>query len=321
MKAFPKIATFCLFALSQCFFTRAASNIAPRGEELLVIDNGAVKVGIDRAKGASITWLSWTAYPKNIVNIADPGRLIQQSYYAGARLDRSADGQSKDWKPWPWNPIQGGGVSSWARVNEFKRIDEKTLFGETIPKLWDMPDENATALMRQWTGFEPTMPNVVTVHCELVCSRAESDRWGPARPAHQEIPACYFTRNFSNVKSYLGDGKWRDEVQAPGPPWGRVNPPRKALACFETNGQGVAIFSPTATIHWNFGPHGAGSSDDPKSSPCVHMAPLDLVSLGPRSIYSYRYWMVVGTGAEISARLELLWQKYSAERALLLESK
>src|SRR5688572_11743353 len=86
--------------------TAASSNIGPRGEELLLLDNGTVKVGIDRAKGAAITWLSWTAYPKNAVNIADPGRLIQQSYYAGLRLDRKADGQHKAWSPWAWNPIQ-----------------------------------------------------------------------------------------------------------------------------------------------------------------------------------------------------------------------
>jgi hypothetical protein len=165
------------------------TNIGPQGEELLTINNGKFKVGIDRAKGASITWLSWAGYPKNIVNIADPGRLIQQSYYAGLTLDRTADGQSKDWKPWSWNPIQGGGVSSWARVNEFKIINETTLYGETIPKLWDMPDEDASALMRQWTGFEPSMSNVIRVRCELNCSRTEPDRWGPPKPAHQEIPA------------------------------------------------------------------------------------------------------------------------------------
>ena len=60
-------------------------------EDLLTVDNGTVKIGIDRAKGASITWLSWTAYPKNIVNSADPGRLIQQSYYAGHSLNLTAD--------------------------------------------------------------------------------------------------------------------------------------------------------------------------------------------------------------------------------------
>lgn len=180
-----------------------------RSEELISIDNSTVRIGIDREKGAAVTWLSWQAYPKNIVNSTDPGRLIQQSYYAGKSLDRRAEGQSKSWSPWTWNPIQGGGVGSWARVNEFKRVDEQTLYSETIPKLWDMPNEEATALMRQWTAFEPSMPEVVVVRCEFVSKRKEQDRWGPALSRHQEIPACHFTRNFSEAKSYLGDGQWR----------------------------------------------------------------------------------------------------------------
>jgi hypothetical protein len=313
-------AMICLCASAQNLLAEGTTNIGPQGEELLMIQNGSVKVGIDRAKGGSISWLSSAGYPKNIVNIADPGRLIQQSYYAGLRLDRSADGQNKDWKPWSWNPIQGGGVSSWARVNKFKLIDETTLFSETVPKLWDMPDEDAAALMRQWSGFEPLMPNVIAVRCELVCRRDDPDRWGPAKPSPQEIPACYFTRNFSRVKSYLGDGKWREEAQSIGPPWGHVNPPRKAMACFEPNGQGVAVFSPSSALDWNFGPHGAASSDEPKAAPCMHIAPIDRVNLGPKSTYSYRYWIVVGTETEIAGRLERLWEKYSSERSVLKDS-
>jgi len=297
--------------------SEATPNIGPRGADLLTIDNGTVKVGIDRAKGAAITWLSWTAYPKNMVNSADPGRLIQQSYYAGLRLDRKADGQSKAWSPWSWNPIQGGGVASWARVNEFRRLDKHTLYGETVPKLWDMPDEEAAALMRQWTGFEPGLPDVVVVRCEFIAQRAEFDRWGPAKLSPQEIPACYFTRNFSTVKSYLGDGQWRPETQPPGPPWGRTRPPRNAMALFAPGGQGVALFSPTATQIWNFGPHGGGASDDPAAGPCMHVAPIDRVLLGPKSTYRYRYWIVVGTEAHLAARLEELLKKYSTERAEL----
>ncbi len=296
----------------------ATENIGPLGQELLLLENGTVKVGIDRAKGASITWLSWAAHPTNIVNIADPGRLIQQSYYAGLRLDRRADGQSKSWSPWSWNPIQGGGVASWARVTEFKRLDDHTLYGETVPKLWDMPNEEAAALMRQWTGFEPGMPDVVVVRCELKCDRPANDRWGPAKPSPQEIPACYFTRNFNTVKSYLGDAQWRDETQPPGPPWGKAKPPRQALAMFAANGQGVALFSPAATQPWNFGPHTATASDDPAASPCMHMAPIDRVNLGPKSTYRYRYWLVVGTAEQIAARLDVLWKKYSTEHAELI---
>lgn len=284
--------------------------------DLLSQDNGTVKVGIDRSKGASITWLSWLAYPKNAVNYADPGRLIQQSYYAGKMLHRSADGQSKAWSPWPWNPIQGGGVSSWARVKVMVQTNG-CLFGETVPKLWDMPNEEAAALMRQWTGFEPGMSNVVVVRCEFLSRRAEEDRWGPALPRAQEIPACYFTRNFNTARIYLGDGQWRGESQPPGPPWGHANPPRKAMAFFNAQGQGIAVFSPASTATWNFGPHGSSITDDPKAGPCMHVAPLDRVSLGPKSEYRFRYWLVVGTEAEIAARLDALWSKYSAERAEL----
>jgi hypothetical protein len=288
----------------------------PTAEALLSLDNGTVKIGIDRSKGAAITWLSWAGYPKNSVNIADPGRLIQQSYYAAQALDRKADGQHAAWSPWTWNPIQGGGVGSWARVTVMERR-AGILYGETVPKLWDMPNEEAAALMRQWTGFEPGMPDVVVVKSEVICQREPGDRWGPAVPRHQEVPACYFTRNFSDARSYLGDGKWRAESQAPGPPWGQTTPPLKAMAFFNTAGQGIAIFSPSSTIHWNFGPHRDGASDDPAAGPCMHVAPLDLVSLAPKSTYSFRYWMMVGDEKQIVTRLDALIAKYSGERAQL----
>jgi hypothetical protein len=286
-------------------------------ENLLTIDNGSVRIGIDRAKGGSITWLSWRGYPQNAVNIADPGRLIQQSYYAGKSLERIAEGQSKAWSPWTWNPIQGGGVGSWARVTHFERAESNTLYSVTVPKLWDMANEEAQASMRQWTAFEAGFSNAIVVRCEFVSQRSENDRWGPAVPRHQEIPACYFTRNFGVVKSYLGDGQWRVEVQPPGPPWGHAEPPRKAMACFNDQGQGVAVFSPAATQPWNFGPHGTELTDQPTASPCLHIAPLDTVGLGPKSTYRYRYWLIVGDEAQIAATLHALWNQYSGERAEL----
>ncbi len=294
-------------------------NLAPAGEDLRFLDNGTVKVGIDLRKGGSITWLSSAAYPKNTVNHSDPGRLIQQSYYAGLRLDRTADGQSKHWSPWSWNPIQGGGISSWARITRFERREPATLFTETVPKLWDMPDEEAAAVMRQWTSLTPDLPDVVVVRCEFVARRAPDDRWGPARLAPQEVPACYFTRNFDTVRSYLGEGRWRDESQPPGPPWGKAEPPRHAMAVFNSGGHGIAIFSPSATQPWNFGPHGRAGTDAPAAGPCLHVAPIDRVNLGPRSTYRYRFWLAVGTAAQLATRLNTLWSRHATERAELID--
>lgn len=292
-------------------------NSLHRAENLLTLDNGVGKIGIDLNKGGAITHLSGADYPKNVVNSADPGRLIQQSYYAGKRLDRQAEGQHPAWSPWVWNPIQGGGVGSWARVTESKKIDALTLYAETIPKLWDMPNEEAAAVMRQWTGFEPDMPEVVVVTCELICKRAPDDVWGPAKPRHQEVPALYFTRNFDSIRSYLGDGKWREEAQPSGPPWGRTDPPLRAMACFNDEGVGISIFSPVSTEHWNFGPHGGGKTSDPTAGPCIHVAPISKAALGPQSTYRYRYWMILGSEDQVAARLDDLREKYAAERATL----
>ena len=268
------------------------------------IENGTVTVGIDREKGGAIVWLSWRGHPANAVNLHDPGRLIQQSYYAGQLLDRTAEGQHAAWTPWPWNPIQAGGVRSWARTTRFERRADGRLIGETAGKLWDMPDEEAAAVIRQVTGFESGFDNVVSFECELECRRQEGDRWGPPVPRHQELPACYFTRSFGSVRTYLGDGRWRDEAIPPGPPWGRVMPPRGVVACFDATGQGVAVYSPDATEAWNVGPHGQGASDDPAAGPCMHVAPITTASLGPRSVFRYRAWLVVGDEREIATAID-----------------
>ena len=307
---------FCLTAILS--FAADIPDHAP--EDLLMLESSEAKIGIDRAKGASITWLSWNGYPNNTVNLYDPGRLIQQSYYAGKRLDRRADGQTPSWSPWSWNPIQGGGTGSWARVTRFEhRKDRGLLFGETIPKLWDMPDEEAQAIMRQWTRFEKDMPRVVVVKNQLVCKREPTDRWGPAHPSPQELPACYFTRNFDTFKSYQGEQRWNTLSQKAGPPWGRTKPPLKAMACFNKEGQGIAIYSPASGETWNFGPHVNAPSKDPKGGPCVHIAPVGRVRLGPRSTYEYRYWLIVGTQAQITSDLDRLIQSYSTERGKLTE--
>jgi hypothetical protein len=290
--------------------------------DILYIDNNTIKIGIDRSMGASVTWLSWENNSENSINIHDPGRLLQQSYYAGKVLVRLKDGQSKSWSPWSWNPIQGGGVMSWARVTKFQKFGNKRLFAETIPKLWDMHDEEAEAVMEQSTEFVDGMPNVVMVRNRLICKRKANDPWGKAVPRHQELPACYFTSKFRNVECYLGNGKWEKVSQKPGPPWGRAQPKLNIMACFTDDGQGIAVFSPTATIHWNFGQHGNYSPKaKPTDSQCIHLAPIGIVLLGPQSTLEYRYWMVLGTKAEIEPRLNVLLEKHKDEKFKLTDPK
>jgi hypothetical protein len=72
------------------------------------------------------------------------------------------------------------------------------------------------------------------------------------------------------------------------------------MASFAGSGQGIALCSPASDAQWNFGPHG---KYDPKSKPtdgpCMHIAPIGLAKLGPRSIPEHRYWIILGDKAAI----------------------
>ena len=57
-----------------------------------------------------------------------------------------------------------------------------------VPKLWDMPDEEAEAVMVQITEIVADMPNVIEVSNRLICKRSKNDSWGKAVPRHQELP-------------------------------------------------------------------------------------------------------------------------------------
>jgi hypothetical protein len=87
------------------------------------------------------------------------------------------------------------------------------------------------------------------------------------------------------------------------------------MACFNEKSQGVGLFSPVANRHWNFGPVGTSSpSAKPTDNPCVHMAPIATVRMGPQTTLEYRYWLVVGSKAEIAASFDVLLKKYKKEK-------
>jgi len=73
-----------------------------------------------------------------------------------------------------------------------------------------------------------------------------------------------------------------------------------------------------ADPHWNFGPqHPFTPKATPTDGPCIHLAPIATVALGPKSTLGYRYWMVVGTKDEVTWRIDALLEKYREEKITL----
>ncbi len=290
------------------------------GSETTYLDNGTLRMGTPTTQGGSINFLAPSG-GGSLVNWHDPGRLIQQSYYAGSSLNRTANGQSPSWSPWTWNPIQGGDASGKkSQVIEMTQFDNGNgFYTRTVPLLWDMTTgEKGKAWIDQWNQFEPDMPDVIRVTCRFTCFRDAGDIWGGAVPRHQELPAIYLNRSLSKTVTYQGANPWNneatEEIQTyfPGAsfPWGRYNPSESWVAMVDPGTNiGLGLYSPMGTTLWNVGAVGTPPGG-PTSSQTMHMAPIRTLSLGRDSILSYRYWIVYGNLATIRQRVYQLRELY-----------
>ncbi len=288
--------------------------------ETTYLDNGVLRMGTPTTQGGSINFLAPSG-GSNLVNWHDPGRLIQQSYYAGLSLNSTATGQSPSWSPWPWNPIQGGDAAGKkSQVIEMTQSDFGLgFYTRTVPILWDMTTgEKAQSWIDQWNQFEPGLPDVIRVTCRFTCFRNSTDIWGGPLPRHQELPAMYLIRSLSKTVTYQGSNPWTnqatEEVQTyfPGAsfPWGRYYPSEHWVAMVNpATNIGVGLYSPMGTTLWNVGAVGVPPGG-PTSSQTMHMAPIRTLSLGHDSILSYRYWIIYGNLATIRARVYQLRERY-----------
>jgi hypothetical protein len=166
----------------------------------LVLDNGVLTLKLDLTRGGAIAYVSKAGSTRSLVNIADEGRYIQQSYYAGKALDRKAAGQSPAWSPWSWNPIQVGDAHrNRAKILKYQRTGD-SLYVQCVPMLWDMNNKPAEAEMEQWTTVKG---NVIQVRNRITCHRTD-DRYGDEVENDQELPAVYPISALKNLYSYRG---------------------------------------------------------------------------------------------------------------------
>jgi hypothetical protein len=257
------------------------------------LDNGLVRVGVSRAYGGAITWLS-TNGGNNLVNNADKGRQIQQSYYAGA--SRTATNQCPAWSPWTWNPIMVGDCAGnpspvLALTNLGGRLCMKAQ-----PLLWDRSNVLSQSFIELWIGFHPTLSNVVVVDNLFTCFRDASDEWGGPVSRHQEVPACYFVACLNTIKSYTGNAPWQNGALATVPNvfmWTNFVPTEQWAACVDPSQFGVGIYTPGCTS-MNAGKFGAGVTCKTFDGSTMHMAPLITRAFDRTSVYRYRCFLAVG---------------------------
>ena len=259
------------------------------------VTNGVIKLGVDTTNmGGAITYLSEAASPTNLINIYDRGRAVQQSYYAGAAVDRSAEGQFfPNYSPWPWNPITAGDVyGNRGSVIDFQSTST-SMYVKTRPLLWDMPLDQCECVFETWMTLEGRS---VRVHNKLTTTRTDN-RWN-VLSRDQELPAVYPTSSLPEVVSYTGDQPFTGEPTSaipddPASIWSAWNTPESWAACVNASGFGVGVYTPGRTrfIGGLYGSPGGGS----RASSTCYLSPLEFVPLDKTSTFEYDYWLTVGT--------------------------
>jgi hypothetical protein len=260
------------------------------------LDNGMVRVGIDLNAGGSISYLSPSGSSYNLVNIREIGRYVGQSYYAGHDLDRTSEGQKVRWSPWPWNPVQGGDsygnpatVLAWSN-------DGRTIYVKTRPLLWDMNREACQCDFETWITLEGRR---VRVRNKLTTFRTDT-RWD-VMTRNQELPAAYAIADLHRVLTYTRrkpfTGDWLTWIPDTPSFWERWEATEHWAACVNEQDFGFGVYNPPRTTFIG-GLYGSPGGREWDNSTC-YLSPLDWAALGKTSIYSYRYFLIVGTLAQI----------------------
>ena len=194
------------------------------------LDNGVIRLGVDLGLGGAITYLTYSSSyhhkpaEPNVVNCADPGREIQQSYYASPDDFDPGDNQNPTWSPWCWNPVQAGDSFGNPSTILAHSDDGTTIYVETQPMQWALDNVPSQATMEEWITLDGP---AVQVQCRLTCTR--TDNPGFSAPHYQELPAVYTVGTLYQLVSYTGSNPWTNDTLTNLPqanPWASGMPPR-----------------------------------------------------------------------------------------------
>jgi len=293
-KVTAKIVLVCIL-----LFSNAAISLIQAQVLNASLDNGTVKVGVNTlAYGGAIVWLS-TSCGSNLVNNYDKGRQIQQSYYAGKSI--TATNQSKSWSPWSWNPIMVGDCAGHSSPVLVLSNKAGQIYVKTHPFLWDRNNQLSQSYMEQWISIHPTVTNVVVVDNRFTCFRDPNDQWGGPVLHNQELPAVYFVSALDTIKAYTNNLPWQNGALATIPnspssgkfPWVGYIPTESWTACINSSNFGAGVYTPIATASLA-GKSGQSSSWNSFDASTMYIAPVGKYSFVTNTIFSYRYYLIVG---------------------------
>ena len=286
MKPFPLLLTILLAVVHS---VTAAEPV----DSWTYLDNGTLRIGVDKSRGAAIGYLALSKDKRNLLNHHDEGRFIQQSYYG------DTDGSMWAKKPWNYNPVQGGSYKGEdAKTLEFRQT-EKELYAKVEPLHWASAKPCPEAIMQEWITLDGSVAKV----------RMRMDYTGEShkRKAHQELPAMFvdfllphlmFEREGKLVKHepiMLGKDMQPE----------KINYENEWLAYVDDRNFGIGIYTPGTKEAVAYRHKGSGSTG-PTGSACSYVAPIRSLQLTKGAVVDYEIYLTIGTLDEIRARFQTL---------------
>ena len=266
----------------------APAPVVPPKEKFL--ENGKLKIGVDLSSGGSIFWFSELPANKNLMNHADRGRFIQQSYYG------KPDGSMWAKKPWRWNPVQGGDYKG----KPAKLVDVKenagTLYVCSIPVNWAGGEDIEDCRMEEW----------ITLKDEVARIRFRFTYRGTVvhPPTHQELPAVFVDYALTDLVYYKDAEPWTDKPiskDQPGWPNESRKPTENWAGFVGPDGRGVGVLFPGTdriTTYRHPGPAG------PTGGGCSYFAPIRTMSITPGLVFEYDVYLTIGSAEEMRSRFK-----------------
>ena len=266
------------------------------------LDNGVIRVGVDLARGGTITYLSQSiavagAEAVNVVNSFRLGREVQQAYWSGP------DNYGNPAPPLTgtsWNANAAGDTYGHPSTILEQTNDGKTIYTKTIPKQWALNDVDCECVTEQWIRLDG---NAVQGHSRLTNHRSDHTQY----PSHgQNLPAADTNGPFWRLLTYNGDVPYTNAPLTELPPrreqiwWWTFSATEHWAALVNDSGFGLGVFNPGVTQF--FGgfagdQHFGGPSDDPTG----FIAPGGPEIIDWNIVYEYDYALVLGTLDEIRA--------------------
>ena len=255
------------------------------------LENGIIRIGVDKSRGSAIGYFSLSKDPRNLLNHHDEGRFIQQSYYG------DPDGSMWANTPWRYNPVQGGSYKGEdAKTLEFRQSNNE-LFAKVEPLRWASAKPCPEAIMLER----------ITLDGPVATIRMQMTYTGPTHKAaaHQEMPAMFVDYALPHLM-FERDGKLVKhapiDLEKNLKPEG-IRYTGGWLAFVDDKNFGIGICTPGTDEAVTYRHKGNGSTG-PDGSACSYVAPVRTIQLKKGTVVDYEFYLTIGTLDEIQARFK-----------------